>query len=399
MEFINPAMWWAAAAVAIPIAIHLWHQKKGQLMPWAATRWLLEKNQTPQRGLRLEKWLLLLLRCLLVLLLAMILAEPFLKKNDSSATLPTVHLVQPDEFILENYRFELTKAQQDGDELRWLTPEASTINDALTPDNPSRDVPSSVLIQGLLNQLADKAAIVHVYVRNERNKAQLPVLQAAVPVFIHAPVDTLHRVVRNFRLVKNNQKLHINARQLLSNGPLDTGLRLAENPVAEGPLPVLVLLKNETERTTVVAAVKAFAEVYGLELVLDFAQKASQPYSLVVSDEPLTNPNPNTVYVLTGETQETSSPNINVVKEPLTPQTSTLVANGQLPEWLGQKLLTHWKLRGDALPWSRGELSRRVKQLAPDQAQASAGNLHTLLLLLFLVFISLERSLALTKYA
>src|SRR5678815_3909118 len=74
----EPYKLWGALAVAIPIAIHFWHRKQGKLLPWAATGWLEEKQQQQSRGLRLDDRWLLLVRCLLVVLLAILLAQPIL---------------------------------------------------------------------------------------------------------------------------------------------------------------------------------------------------------------------------------------------------------------------------------------------------------------------------------
>ena len=52
MQFLQPLFLWGTLAVAIPIALHFWHQKKGTVIAWAAMRFLFEKNQQPQRGLR-----------------------------------------------------------------------------------------------------------------------------------------------------------------------------------------------------------------------------------------------------------------------------------------------------------------------------------------------------------
>ncbi|MCX7701176.1 MAG: BatA domain-containing protein, partial [Gemmataceae bacterium] len=69
--FMTP---WAAAATlagaaSIPIIIHLLHRKRYRVVDWAAMRFLLAAQKRAARKLRIEQWLLLALRTLLVVLL------------------------------------------------------------------------------------------------------------------------------------------------------------------------------------------------------------------------------------------------------------------------------------------------------------------------------------------
>lgn len=79
MSFLNPALLFGAAAVAVPILIHLWNRRRFRPMPWAAMRFLRASVEQNRRRVRIEDWLLLLVRCLLLLLLALALARPALR--------------------------------------------------------------------------------------------------------------------------------------------------------------------------------------------------------------------------------------------------------------------------------------------------------------------------------
>ncbi len=67
-----------AAAVAIPVAIHLLTRMKRTPEPWAAMRFLLEAYRKQRRRLQMEQWLLLLVRCLIVAVLGLALAGPLI---------------------------------------------------------------------------------------------------------------------------------------------------------------------------------------------------------------------------------------------------------------------------------------------------------------------------------
>jgi len=67
-----------AAAVAIPIAIHLLSRVRRTRVDWGAMRFVRLAYQRQRRRLRFERWLLLAVRCLLVVLAGLALAAPVL---------------------------------------------------------------------------------------------------------------------------------------------------------------------------------------------------------------------------------------------------------------------------------------------------------------------------------
>ena len=78
--FSNAALAWAgAAAVAIPILIHLLTRFRRRRMVWAAMRFLAEAFRKQKRRLQIEQWLLLFVRCLIVLALAAALGKPVVR--------------------------------------------------------------------------------------------------------------------------------------------------------------------------------------------------------------------------------------------------------------------------------------------------------------------------------
>lgn len=83
MSFLNPIMLFGAAAITIPIIIHLLNRRKYQRVIWAAMRFLKVSIEQNQRRIRLEDILLLVLRCLLILLIVLAMARPALKSNMS----------------------------------------------------------------------------------------------------------------------------------------------------------------------------------------------------------------------------------------------------------------------------------------------------------------------------
>lgn len=70
---------WLAAA-ALPVIIHLWNKRKYREVPWAAMEYLLAAIRKNSRRIRVEQWLLLAVRTLIVALVVLAMAEPFLDR-------------------------------------------------------------------------------------------------------------------------------------------------------------------------------------------------------------------------------------------------------------------------------------------------------------------------------
>ena len=81
MTFINPILLWGMAAIAAPILIHLFMNRRIQPVVWAAMRFLQSALKKRQKRIHMEDVLLLLLRCLLLILLALALARPVFRSG------------------------------------------------------------------------------------------------------------------------------------------------------------------------------------------------------------------------------------------------------------------------------------------------------------------------------
>jgi hypothetical protein len=64
-----------AGAAAVPVIIHLLNRRRYRIVEWAAMRFLLAARRQNIRRLRLEQWLLLAVRCLLLVLLVAAMAS------------------------------------------------------------------------------------------------------------------------------------------------------------------------------------------------------------------------------------------------------------------------------------------------------------------------------------
>jgi hypothetical protein len=74
--FLAPYMLLGALAAGIPIAIHFFFRSRYRTVPWAAMKFLLESIEQTSRRLRFQELLLLILRCAVLVFLALAFARP-----------------------------------------------------------------------------------------------------------------------------------------------------------------------------------------------------------------------------------------------------------------------------------------------------------------------------------
>src|SRR5690606_21034566 len=91
--FATPLALWALAALALPLLLHLARRERQQRTVFAALAWLLPR-QRPRRRLRLQEWLLLILRMGLLAVLALLLAQP-LRAPEAPLAWELVHPALP----------------------------------------------------------------------------------------------------------------------------------------------------------------------------------------------------------------------------------------------------------------------------------------------------------------
>ncbi len=88
MGFVTPAFLAAGAVLAsIPIIIHILNRRRFRTVDWAAMTFLLQALRKNRRRLRFEQWLLLAVRCCVLLLLGLALARPMGCEDTSLASM------------------------------------------------------------------------------------------------------------------------------------------------------------------------------------------------------------------------------------------------------------------------------------------------------------------------
>ncbi|MBY0512677.1 MAG: BatA domain-containing protein [Gemmataceae bacterium] len=109
--FLNPWLLAGGAAVSIPIVVHFFFKARYKPLPWAAMKFLREAIEQTSRRLKFQEWILLALRCLVILLLALALARPGMMTAGSSGRGEAIDAV----LVLDN---SYSMGAQDGDKTR-----------------------------------------------------------------------------------------------------------------------------------------------------------------------------------------------------------------------------------------------------------------------------------------
>ena len=396
MLFQHPSLLWGLLTVAVPIALHFWHQQRAKPMPWAMVRWLEKPNQPPQRGFRFDNWLLLLLRCLLLVALTLLLARPSFNTSDKAPAGRKVHLVEPASAVVEAYRFELEQALAKQERVVWATAPLTPIT-ALA-DLPATRQPNLLQWQTAFNELIEPAVQLHTYLTNSPDWTEAPRMHVPKGFMLHVTdIPERKAPLRYIALASGNQ-LAIGADNrlgIVAAGPSP------DRVVATAPLRVLTQFRQADERSTVQAALNALTTVYRLPFVIDNQAVPGATYAWVLTDRAVANPLPGTLYTLTGRLGNSDRANVRYVPEPLMPQTSERVTAGQLPEWLAGQLISHLGLSAGPAPLSHSQLAALfVADRDTDTGSLAArpeNGLQTGLLVLFLGLLLVERYLAIRR--
>jgi hypothetical protein len=112
MSFMAFGMLFGSLAAGVPIALHLFYRSRYRNVPWAAMQFLLTSVEQTSRRLKFQELILLLMRIILLVLLALALAQPFLKSGSaaSSSLGDSVDAI----FIIDNSYSMAVREQQDG---------------------------------------------------------------------------------------------------------------------------------------------------------------------------------------------------------------------------------------------------------------------------------------------
>jgi Aerotolerance regulator N-terminal len=343
MNFLNPFMFWSALAVALPIALHFWHQKKGKILPFAAMQWLVEKDLQQATGFRLDNIWLLLLRCLLLLLLTLFLAKPVLNAIKPETKTTKIHLVQANKLVVDNFRFELETALKNKEKCFWIDNNLNQIQ-ALNPI-PVLDFDAYVF-QNAINLINEENQKFEFYFLNDK------ILQNVPQIFVP------NRFSLN-TVIDSTQKSSFQANI--------TALK-----------PMQVLIQNKKNITAIQATLQAITDVYKIKFEIE--------------ENPISSKKQDWVFAkCQSEPVEDCFLQFDEKKIPFELDETS-------PERFLEILVERYKLNSVQVSLSKQQLQALFKEM-PHNQKSKNDTFQSFLLALFLILIAAERWFAIHKNA
>ncbi|HTE01389.1 MAG TPA: BatA domain-containing protein [Mucilaginibacter sp.] len=157
MILLNSIWLFALAALSIPVAIHLWNIRPGKTLKVGSIALMNASAQKSSRSFKLHDLLLLLLRCLLLALLALILAMPFWQKHISASSIKGWLLI-PKENVKEGYQKfkpQVDSLMKAGYEFHYFNKwfEKAELSKVLTDNKDQKSIADSASYWSLVQRL------------------------------------------------------------------------------------------------------------------------------------------------------------------------------------------------------------------------------------------------------
>lgn len=381
MEWIQPTLLWGMLGLSIPVLIHLWNGKKGKVIAWAAFPWLDPKESQSSRSVKLENWLLLLIRILLLTTLVFLLAGLIWKRFEGGREYKVVHLVWPDEQVEEEFRFELEQATQKGQEVRWLG--------SGLPDYQGEQISavgfSLEKLQDYLDELDSDIDSIYLYTGLQASYFQentywLP----QKPVFRIAE-NYIAKVKSPILSLETGEFLELDLEGIL----VKTSATTNSSQAISGTIPVAFLSLEKEKKEAIQSALSAIEEVYGLK----FSKSDSIQSLFLFSDTLHTNIKENQLLFHTENQGDKSSGQIIALSDLINLNWEETVEKGLLPELILKPILTHLGVEKSDLKISKSQLGQKFSAFPTSKLTKSA-NLNEFLLVLLVILFAVERFLA-----
>lgn len=381
MEWIQPTLLWGILGLTIAILIHLWNGKKGKVIAWAAFPWLDPKESQSSRSIKLENWLLLLIRILLVATLVFLLAGLIWKGVGSGRENKVVHLVWPDEQVEAEFRFELEQATQKGQEVRWL--------ESGLPDYQGEQISgvgfSSEKLQDYLDELDADLDSIYLY-----TGLQASLFQENTYWLPQKPV---FRIAENYNAKVKSPTIALESGEFLELDPegilVKTSATTNSPKAISGTIPVAFLSLEKEKKEAIKSALAAIEEVYGLK----FSESDSIQSLFLFSETIHPNLNESQLLFLTENHGDKSSGQIVALSELINLNWEETLEKGLLPELILKPILTHLGVEKTELKISKSQLEQKFSAIPTSKLTKSA-NLNEFLLVLLVILFAVERFLA-----
>jgi hypothetical protein len=215
MILLNSIWLFALAALGIPVAMHLWNIKRGKTLKVGSISLITAASQN-NRSLKLHDLLLLLLRCVLLALIAFVLAIPFWQRHIDASQIKGWVLI-PKGSLKESYQKfkpEIDSLNKAGYEFHYFNKgfEKADLNKILTDTTSFKHVSSASywsLIQQLDGQIPSSLP-VYLFTSNKASyfNDEKPEVSLNLHWQTYTPVDSTSNWLAKVWLTNSND-IHV----------------------------------------------------------------------------------------------------------------------------------------------------------------------------------------------
>jgi len=282
LHFLYSIGLFALAGIIVPLIIHLWNVKQGKILKIGSIALLGESSSTSSKSFKINDWLLFVLRCLLLVLLAFALAQPYLKKIVSARSKNGWILVEKNNFprVLKTHQKTVDSLLKKGYEIHDFNVGFKPLNLKDTVLNETKQVNtlSYTALFSAANQFVPPGAKVYFFADHHLNRFgnELPAVNYKLNRVPLKQSDTLSNWIATYAGKKYEAK----------SNPSNTTYQ-ALNSSDEEPIRVAIHENSgTTDRKYLIAALKAIESFTKRKIIINAAAgKASIGFWL--SDNPV----------------------------------------------------------------------------------------------------------------
>ena len=213
LQLLNPIWLFGISGILIPLIIHLWNVKTGKTLKVGSITLMGESSRQNSRSLKLMDLLLLFLRCFIIILLSLILAEPVWKSQQASKENKAWMLIERSSFAetYTKFKSEIDSLNNAGEELRLFEPgfervELEEILSDSTITDSSALLPYWSLIRLMEKQIPEGSkAFIYTSNRANRFKGARPVISTAIEWKTFTPADSTSQWITHAYLATSGE--------------------------------------------------------------------------------------------------------------------------------------------------------------------------------------------------
>ncbi|MES2645969.1 MAG: BatA domain-containing protein [Bacteroidota bacterium] len=207
---------WAIAAIVVPVIIHLWNVKKGKTLKVGSIALLSESAKSKAASIKVSEWLLLLLRCLMLIALALVLTKPFWQKQLNAGRIKGWIMLDKDHLKegYEAFQKEIDSLARSGYSFHYLEDDFKEFNlqdDLNVVDTAKKPAKHYWSLISRLNQQLPATIPVYLYTNN--NQQYFTGVRPTVDLNLHwktfASKDTVAHWLQDAWLTNDDDSIRV----------------------------------------------------------------------------------------------------------------------------------------------------------------------------------------------